>query len=270
VIARAPAKLNLALVVGPVRPDGKHELLTIFQRVDLADRIDVEPASDTTIKGFPADTLVRDALEALGAPHGWRVRIEKRVPVAAGLGGGSSDAAAALQLANAQLDDPFEPSELHELAARLGSDVPFFLYDGPQLGSGDGSTLEPIELPQDFTVVLLLPEGAVKASTAAVYADFDMRDGAVGYDERAELLRTRLNSVAQALDLAALPPNDLATSPLETEFLKAGAFRAGVSGAGPVVYGLFEERTVASTAARRLRRHGTTWHTVPVWSGRAR
>ena len=64
-IARAPAKLNLALVVGPVRPDGKHELVTIFQRVDLADRIDVEPASDTTIKGFPADTLVRRALEAL-------------------------------------------------------------------------------------------------------------------------------------------------------------------------------------------------------------
>ena len=266
-IARAPAKLNLALVVGPVRPDDKHELVTIFQRVDLADRIDVEPASDTTITGFPPDTLVRRALEALDAPHGWRVRIEKRVPVAAGLGGGSSDAAAALRLANAQLDAPFEPQELHEVAARLGSDVPFFLYDGPQLGTGDGSTLEPVDLPQNFTVVLLLPEGAVKVSTAAVYEAFDRRGGPTGFDERAELVRRQLARVTDAVDLAALPPNDLATSPLETELLKAGAFRAGVSGAGPVLYGLFAERAVASTAARRLRRHGTTWTTVPVRSG---
>jgi 4-diphosphocytidyl-2-C-methyl-D-erythritol kinase len=269
VIARAPAKINLALVVGPVRPDGKHELVTVFQRVDLADRIAVEPASDTTIKGFPADTLVRRALEALDAPHGWRVRIEKRVPVAAGLGGGSSDAGTALQLANAQLDAPFEPQELHQLAAGLGADVPFFLYDGPQLGTGDGSTLEPIDLPQDFAVVLLLPEGAVKASTAAVYGAFDRRGGAAGFDERAARLRAQLSAVRRTADLAALPPNDLAASPLEPELRKAGAFRAAVSGAGPVVYGLFEERAAANAAARRLRRHGATWSTVPVWSGSA-
>jgi len=267
VIARAPAKINLALVVGPVRPDGKHELVTVFQRVDLADRLDVEPASDTTIKGFPADTLVRRALEVLDAPHGWRVRIEKRVPVAAGLGGGSSDAAAALLLANAQLDDPFESRELHELAAGLGADVPFFLYAGPQVGTGDGSTLEPVELPQDYAVVLLLPKGAVKASTAAVYGSFDKRGGAAGYDERAEHLRTRLAAIGRAADLGSLPANDLAASSLETEIRKAGAFRAGVSGAGPILYGLFDDRAAANSAARRLRRHGSTWSTVPVWSG---
>ncbi|HEY8645695.1 MAG TPA: 4-(cytidine 5'-diphospho)-2-C-methyl-D-erythritol kinase, partial [Gaiellaceae bacterium] len=105
-IGPAPAKINLALVVGPQRADGKHELVTVFQRIDLGDRITVEPASETTIGGFPEDTIVRDALALLDAPHGWRVSIEKHVPLAAGLGGGSSDAATALRLANEQLDPP--------------------------------------------------------------------------------------------------------------------------------------------------------------------
>jgi len=82
----AAAKLNLALVVGPRRADGKHELVTVFQRVDFGDRITVEPADETTIGGFPEDTIVRSALALLDAPNGWRVHIEKDVPLAAGLG----------------------------------------------------------------------------------------------------------------------------------------------------------------------------------------
>jgi 4-diphosphocytidyl-2-C-methyl-D-erythritol kinase len=262
--ARAHAKINLALVVGPTRADGRHEVVTVLQRVDLADRITIAPAPDTTVDGFPADTLVRRALDALDAPHGWRVRLEKRVPVAAGLGGGSSDAGVALRLANALLDEPFEPEELHAIAAVIGADVPFFLYDGPQLGTGDGSTLAPLEVPQSFAVVLLLPDGAVKPSTAAVYRAFDERGGGEGFAERAASLRSELAAVRVPRDLAALPPNDLAGSPLEAEFLEAGAFRAGVSGAGPAVYGLFETRPEATAAARRLRRFGTTWSTHPV------
>jgi 4-diphosphocytidyl-2C-methyl-D-erythritol kinase len=114
--------------------------------------------------------------------------------------------------------------------------------------------------------VLLLPKGAVKASTPSVYGAFDKRGGATGYDERAARLRRQVASIRRAADLVALPPNDLADSPLETELLKAGAFRADVTGAGPVVYGLFEDRAAANVAARRLRRHGATWSTVPVWS----
>ena len=138
----APAKINLALVVGPLRKDGKHELLTVYQRVGLADRIDVDPAARTHVEGFAGDRLVRDALERLAVhaavAHGWHARVEKRIPVAAGLGGGSSDAATALRLANATLDGPVPAAELHDLAAELGADVPFFLVDGPRLGSGDG------------------------------------------------------------------------------------------------------------------------------------
>ena len=258
-IGPAPAKINLALVVGPVRADGRHELLTVYQRVDLGDRIEVEPAPETRIDGFD-DTIVAAALESL--PGSWRVRIDKRIPVAAGLGGGSSDAATALKLANAQLA---EPRELHEIATRLGADVPFFLYDGPQLGAGDGTELEPLDLPQDFAVLLLLPKGEAKPSTASVYAAFDRRDGAAGFAGRAERLRSALAQVRRPRDLAALPPNDLASSPLAERLLAEGAFRADVSGAGPVVYGLFTQIADAERARKRLRRFGRGWVTAPVW-----
>jgi 4-diphosphocytidyl-2-C-methyl-D-erythritol kinase len=267
VIAPAPAKINLALVVGPARDDGKHELVTIYQRVDLGDRIEVEPAEQTTVEGFAEDTRVRAAVDALGAPHGWRVRIEKKIPVAAGLGGGSSDAATALRLANAQLDTPLAPGRLHELGASLGADVPFFLYDGPQLGTGDGTTLEPLQLPQDFAVLLLLPRGPAKASTAQVYAEFDARDGAHGFDERAQQLRDALAVVRRPRDLAALPPNDLASSEHAEALLAAGAFRADVSGAGPAVYALFNRRDDARRAASSVKALGRILITIPAWYG---
>ena len=265
-IAPAPAKINLALVVGPARADGKHELLTVYQRVDLCDRISVEPAPRTSVDGFDGDTIVRAALEAL-PPFAWRVRIEKHIPVAAGLGGGSSDAATALRLANAQLPEPLTAERLHVLAARLGADVPFFLVDGPQLGAGDGTELEPLDLPQSFVVLLLLPHDAVKPSTAEVYAEFDRRGGEVGFDGRAAGLREALAGIREPRDLAQLPTNDLASSPHSGALLAEGAFRADVSGAGPTLYGLFEHRAEAARAARRLERLGRVWLAFPAWYG---
>jgi 4-diphosphocytidyl-2-C-methyl-D-erythritol kinase len=267
--ASAPAKINLGLVVGPLRDDGKHELLTIYQRVGLADRIDVDEADGLIVEGFPGDTIVRTALELLAERAGveprWRVRIEKRLPVAAGLGGGSSDAATALRLANerARLDD----DALHGVAARVGADVPFFLREGPQLGSDDGTTLARVDLPQDFWVVLLLPNGAHKESTAAVYAAFDARAGADGWEDRAAAFRNALARMRRPRDLSALPPNDLVQSPLAAELRERGAFHADVSGAGPMLYGLFHHRADADRARRSLRRLGRTWLTAPAWYG---
>jgi 4-diphosphocytidyl-2-C-methyl-D-erythritol kinase len=267
----APAKINLALVVGPARDDGKHEVLTVLQRVAIADRVDVEPAPAIRIDGFPRDTLVRDALQLLAARAGtrlrWQARIEKRLPVAAGLGGGSSDAATALRLANATLDDPLAPEDLHDVAAELGSDVPFFLYDGPQLASGDGTLLAPLDLPQDFFVLIVLPKDATKPSTASVYAAFDARNGADGWDERRTRLLDALEQIRRPRDLAALPPNDLARSPLAERLRELGAFRADVSGAGPAVYGLFHHEQRAKAARRALRGVGRMWLTAPAWYG---
>jgi len=268
VIAPAPAKLNLALVVGPTRPDGKHEIATVFQRIDLADEISVEPAAaatETTVDGYPDDTLVASALAALAAPHGWRARIEKQIPVAAGLGGGSSDAASALRLGNAQLAEPYGQDELHRLAVQLGADVPFFLRDGPQFGAGDGTTLAPVALPQDYAVCLLVPHDAAKASTADVYAAFDARGGADGFAERADALRAALTEVRSAADLARLPPNDLASSQHSASLRELGAFRADVSGAGPAVYGLFEDPAAAARARDALAPLGRAWVAEPAW-----
>lgn len=269
--APAPAKINLALVVGPTRDDGKHEVLTILQRIDLADRIRLDEAQTLEVEGFSEDTLVRSALEQLarrtGAEPRWRVRIEKQIPVAAGLGGGSSDAATALRLANGTLQEPLPDEDLLAIAAELGSDVPFFLADGPQLGSGDGSRLESLHLPQDFWVVVLLPNDATKASTADVYAAFDARHGPAGYAERRELLLDRLAEVEQSRDLAKLPPNDLASSPLAEAIRAEGAIRADVSGAGPALYGLFDDRHEADSARGNLSRLGRAWLAAPAWYG---
>jgi 4-diphosphocytidyl-2-C-methyl-D-erythritol kinase len=269
--APAPAKINLALVVGPPRDDGKHELVTIYQRVGMADRIDVTPAARLQVDGFPGDTLVRGALEALAERAGveprWHARIEKRLPVAAGVGGGSSDAATALRLANATLSEPLPPEALHEVAARLGADVPYFLTEGPQLGTGDGTTLAPLDIPQDFWVLLVLPRDAAKESTASVYAAFDERDGARGWEQRRDALLAALERVRRPRDLAALPLNDLASSPVAGELLALGAFRADVSGAGPSVYGIFHHKRDAEAAKRALKRPGATWITPPAWYG---
>ena len=267
----APAKLNLALVVGSRREDGRHEVTTVLQRLDLADRVTIEAADGLTVAGFEQDTLVRAALERLAAAAGieprWHARIDKRIPVASGLGGGSSDAAAALLLANRTLAEPLDSSALHGIAAELGADVPFFLHSGPALGSGAGDELEPLDLPQDFWVVLLLPEDAAKSSTADVYAAFDARGAEEGYAERRDALLEALRGVRRPRDLAALPPNDLAASELAPQLLDQGAFRADVSGAGPGVYGLFMQRAAAERAARLMRGLGRTWVTVPAWYG---
>ncbi|HEU5242844.1 MAG TPA: hypothetical protein VFU33_00460 [Gaiellaceae bacterium] len=269
--APAPAKVNLALVVGPLRDDGKHEVLTVLQRIDLVDRIELEEAPELRVEGFAGDTLVRAALNELahvaGAEPRWRVRIEKKIPVASGLGGGSSDAATALRLANETLPEPLPADELRRVAAQIGADVPFFLADGPQLGSSDGSELEPLDLPQDFWVVVLLPRGGQKTSTADVYAAFDARKDVPGFAERRQTLLDGLAAVKRPRDLAVLPPNDLASSPLTDELRAAGAFRADVSGAGPALYGLFHHRRDADAARRALRRLGRTWVAAPAWYG---
>ncbi len=269
--AKAYAKINLALVVGPLRDDGKHEVVTVLQRIDLHDEISLEPAESLAVAGFAADTIVRAALEALADAAGvepcWHVHLEKRIPVAAGLGGGSTDAASALRLANGTLDLPLPRDDLHDIAARLGADVPFFLDDGTQLATGDGTALERIELPLDYWILIVVPDDVRKEATRDVYDAFDRGDVASGYAERAAALRQALTTVERPRDLAGLPPNDLASSPLAFQLVLAGAFRADVSGAGPALYGLFEREDDASRAAGALAHVGRTLVTRPAEAG---
>ena len=268
-----PAKINLALVVGERGEDGLHEVATVLQRIDVCDRIALEPAPATEVTGFSDDTLLRAALtmlaEAANGGVGWRAHLDKRIPVAAGLGGGSADAAAALALANATLDVPLPPDRLHELARQLGADVPFFLQPGPKLAEGAGERLTPLELPQDFWVLVAVPRDARKVATGSVYERFDEADRGAGFDERKAELLAALADCRRPRDFVRFPGNDLAeaagTAALAEELRENAAFRADVTGAGPAVYGLFHHRAQAVSAARRMRRRARTWVAAPVW-----
>lgn len=270
---QAAAKINLALLVGPTREDGLHEIVTVMQRIDICDAVEVAAAETLAVDGFRKDTIVRAALERLAAAAGteprWRAKIRKRIPLAAGLGGGSADAAAALSLANQLLDEPLPAERLEEVAAEVGADVPFFLEPGPKLAEGAGERLAALELPQDFWVVVALPRRAAKSSTADVYARFDAMNGAAAFEERRAALADALGAVRRPRDFAAFPPNDLTEAAgkpkILADLLDDGAFRADVSGAGPAVYGLFHHLADAKRAARGLRVQARTWVVAPVW-----
>ena len=270
--ADVPAKINLALVVGPATDSGFHEVATVLQRVSLCDRLELEPAERIEVVGFRDDTLVSRALERLSAQAGgafaWRVLLEKHIPLAAGLGGGSADAAAALVLANQSLPEPLSSAELHALGLEIGSDVPFFLSPGPKLAEGRGERLSPLELPQDYWMLVAIEAGTSKLSTGAIYRRFDELDGGADFARRREHLVEALAACHDASRLSALPLNDLGEASgalgLADQLRERGAFRADVSGAGPAVYGLFERKASAEAARCNLPPGTAAWVVQPV------
>jgi 4-diphosphocytidyl-2-C-methyl-D-erythritol kinase len=195
VTATAPAKVNLCLGVGPVRADGFHGLATVYQAVDLVDRVTLaeadevtvtvsaaRAASPATVAGVPVDETniaVRAALLLArhhGTAHGAAIHIEKRIPVAGGLAGGSADAAATLLACDELWGLGIQWEELLSLAGRLGSDVPFALVGGTAVGSGRGELVTPLETGGDYWWVVL--EAADGLSTPEVYRTFDvLREG---------------------------------------------------------------------------------------------
>ncbi|HEY0388787.1 MAG TPA: 4-(cytidine 5'-diphospho)-2-C-methyl-D-erythritol kinase [Gaiellales bacterium] len=247
-ILRAPAKINLCLRVGPRRDDGFHRITTLFAALELHDVLHVEPAGETVVEGF-ADTLVTRALDALGERR--RVRIEKRIPVAAGLGGGSSDAAAVLRA----LPGERSVNELYEIARSLGSDVPFFLSGlEVALATGRGDVLRPLPAFPRGLAVLLVP-GAEGLSTADVYAAAEPNP--VYPAVQGDLIRG-VHTARAPEGVAALVANDLEPAacslmPSIADTLAAvraaGALAAAVSGSGPTVFGLFADEPAARTAA---------------------
>src|SRR3954454_6268937 len=191
----APAKLNLCLYLGARREDGLHELCSLFEPLALADLIEVSPGErdEVICPGVEGENLAARALAAL-REHGWqhqplRVEIEKRVPVAAGLGGGSGDAAAVLRLAAGEVDD------VPALAADLGADFPSQLRPALALVAGAGELVEPLPAPAPHAAVLLPDGGGL--STAAVFAEAD-RLGLGRDPEELEALAPRLREAAGA------------------------------------------------------------------------
>jgi 4-diphosphocytidyl-2-C-methyl-D-erythritol kinase len=261
---RAYAKLNLVLHVGRPRLDGMHPLCSLLASIDLADDVSAEPASDgadsVECPGVAGPNLALAAVAAVrdrlgGALPPIRLRITKRIPVAAGLGGGSADAAAVLRIANRIAGERLGATELRELAAALGSDVPSQLEPGHALVQGTGELLERMQLPP--LAVLLLParEGL---STRVVYAELDRTGG--GRDRLNPRPLRRLATAGPA-ELAAALDNDLQPAALalrpeldETlaQIRAAGALGTALSGSGPTCFGLFEDRPAAERGAATL------------------
>jgi 4-diphosphocytidyl-2-C-methyl-D-erythritol kinase len=262
VTLRAPAKLNLCLYLGQRRDDGLHEIRSLFCPLTLADRIVVTEADRDQVlcPGVEGPNLADDALAALRA-GGWsrsglRVEIEKRIPVAAGLGGGSADAAAVLRLASGEVDG------IPELAVRLGADVPSQLDPAFALVRGAGEVIERLPAPAHFGVVLVPAEDGL--ATADVYAESDRLSSARGTEELdrlTERLRAATAAGASPLDYPELLVNDLepAARSLRPEIAAAAAALAEVgaavtlvSGSGPTACGLFADIVAADRAVAEL------------------
>jgi 4-diphosphocytidyl-2-C-methyl-D-erythritol kinase len=258
----APAKLNLCLYVGARREDGLHELCSLFQPLALADRITVSVAErdEVVCPGVRGPNLAAAALAAL-RDAGWehapvRIEIDKRIPLAAGLGGGSADAAAVLRLATGELPG------LERIAASLGADVPSQLDPRPALVSGAGERLEPLPEPGEWAAVLIPDERGL--ATADVYAEADRLGPARDADalaEAAERIRAAAQPGATPLDFPELVENDLAAAAisLRPEIQEAldqlrdvGAAVALITGSGPTAVGLFPNVARADAAAAAL------------------
>jgi 4-diphosphocytidyl-2-C-methyl-D-erythritol kinase len=255
VVVRAPGKINLILRVGPLRSDGYHELLTVFQAVDIWETVTVQPAEDFSITvsgGVNLDLVPRDATNIaikaakavarrLGRTDGVAIHIDKKVPVGGGMGGGSADAAATLIATNELWDGDLSTDELLDLAASLGSDVPFLLHGGTAVARGRGEKITEVEsLPLHWVVVPSLKHLATPQGYARLDEIRDGHDVGLPSDVPADFMRA-----LAAGDPMALAPhliNDMAPAAISLHpevattlemGIELGALTAMVSGSGP-------------------------------------
>jgi 4-diphosphocytidyl-2-C-methyl-D-erythritol kinase len=273
--ARAPGKVNLCLFLGPLRDDGRHEVVTVLESLSLADRLTVVPApappDQVVCAGVSGVNIVSQTLDGLRA-RGWeapplRVLIEKHIPVAAGMGGGSADAAAVLRMASAIA--PVAAEVVDELAASLGADVPSQLRPGLFLGTGAGEVVERREALAEHAFVIVPQEFGL--STPEVYREADR----LGLPRDASELAHQLSAVRAGgmpqlvndLQAAALSLRPEIGRALEA-VRDAGAEQAMVSGSGPTVFGLFfgadAPARAASVAAGLADRYPEATSAAPV------
>ncbi|MBI2828500.1 MAG: 4-(cytidine 5'-diphospho)-2-C-methyl-D-erythritol kinase [Acidobacteria bacterium] len=277
VVIRAHAKINLDLRVLGTRADGFHELRTVFQTISLHDTIACVPregpfAIECAAAGVPLDrsNLIWRAADALwralrrsGPARDVVVRLDKRVPLQAGLGGGSADAAATLVALARAWRVPVRPAQLTDLGGTLGADVPFFLAGGTALGLGRGDEIYPLtDLPRHW-VVLLLPGFGVSSREAYDWydAERDLARGSFGREPQHVPGPWPSRAAQMINDLeAAIARHHPEIDQMKAALRRAGALAAAMSGSGSAVFGLFQKRRDALTASDRL--SGSGWRVL--------
>lgn len=278
---RAYAKVNLTLEVLGKRPDGYHEIASVLQTVDLADDLTFEPAAELAVEcdapGLSSDdNLVLQAARLLKremqVPQGARISLRKRVPIAAGLGGGSSDAAAALLGLSRLWELHLGPRELLPIAAQLGSDVPFFLFGGTALAGGRGEVVTPLPPCRDAWLVLATPPIQVARKTATLYGA--LRPAAFTGGEATERL-------VQALRAGAPPSSSHLFNVFEevaelvfpgltryrATLLDAGAPSVHLTGSGPTLFCLASGPEEGAALQRRWAALGLEAYVVKTVAG---
>lgn len=271
---RTPAKINLFLRVLGRRPDGYHDLETLFQAIDLWDELVIrESAGETTLSvpGFPAletdDNLVLQAVRWMEEQSGRRISVDiclrKRIPIAGGLGGGSSDAAATLVGLRTLLDLSVSDTDLRHVAAKLGADVPFFLMGGSAVGEGIGERLTPVDVSREYGLILVAPGFPV--ATATVFKAFSQTlTGEARPGKLRKVLRAR-PPVAEMLHNDLQPVSERLypiIREIRTTLEKAGANGALMSGSGATVFGIIN--TDPEDLERVREKLPGTWRLYPA------
>jgi len=251
----SPAKVNLYLEVLGRRPDGYHEIQTLMHRVDLFDEVEMN-LGGPGIRGVSEGEEVPPGMENLACraaqfffekfniPGGLQIRLKKRIPVAAGLGGGSSNAATVLLGLNQLLRVEGDEERLMALGAEIGADVPFFIFQKPALARGRGEKLAAVTLPEPLWFLMLIPP--FRISTAWAYETFDR----LGIRKK-EPVKVIKEAYSEIEDLLPVMKNDLELAALskypqmaqmKEELMARGAKGTLMTGSGPVIFGLFSEK----------------------------
>lgn len=270
IAARAYAKINWILSVGGLRPDGYHDLVTLFQTVDLYDELELAPATELSLEivdnrsGLKTDETnlvmraARALRQALSTAAGAAIRLKKRIPMGGGLGGGSSDAAATLVALNELWRGGLTRAQLAEIGAQLGSDVPFFLTGGTAWGRGRGTEIVPVDdIEAPF---LLLVNPRLEVPTPAAYREFDRLTSAQALD----ILTTCSFSSADSMFAQAhnsLSPAVARLAPVipvvEARLAELGGCPVLMSGSGATVWARFATQRQCAEAATALA--GSGW-----------
>jgi 4-diphosphocytidyl-2-C-methyl-D-erythritol kinase len=271
----SPAKINLFLQVTGKRPDGYHELFSLMCCVSLFDSISLQFGTqkievESSHPHLPLDetNLAHKAavlfFKTLGLKDGVKISIEKSIPVAAGLGGGSSNAASVLSGLNQHYAYPFSTDQLMSLGLSLGADVPFLLFQNPALASGIGEKLEPYPKRLPYSVIIVYP--GFRVSTAEVFQNLNLRlTNCKKKFTKISLMKTGYDaSLHLCNDLEAVTvPKYPEIKSVKEQLIKLGALGALMSGSGPTVFGLFSDQEKAGRASRAIGRN-PRWKAFPA------